>query len=123
MKATKLRAEEVEAKIREYAGNLAHVARTLGVHRSTILRFVSKRPRLQEAQQEAREILIDNAESVVLSAVLNGDLSAAKYVLSTVGKTRGWCDLASDIEQLKVQLENLARQYDNGNARPHRTSA
>jgi hypothetical protein len=119
----KLDAKQVAAKLTEAMGNIAAVARAFGVSRQAVAAFISRRPSLQAILQEARETMIDHAESAVFAAVLNGDLSAAKYVLSTVGKGRGWCDLASDVEQLRVQLETLVRQHDNGNTRTHRTSA
>jgi hypothetical protein len=112
----KLDAKQVAAKLTEAMGNLAAVARACGVSRQAVAAFVSRRPTLQAILKEARETMIDHAESAVYAAVLSGDLAAAKFVLMTVGRHRGWVDLAADVEAIRQQLEGFLKQHDNNSA-------
>jgi hypothetical protein len=116
-----LNARQVEATLRQCAGNLSATARAFGVSRQAVANFVGRRPSLQAVVTEQRETLIDAAESCVFAAVLNGDLSAARYVLGTIGKHRGWVDLASEVEVIRQQLEELLKNGNNTHS--HRRKA
>lgn len=98
MRRTALKAADVEARLRELNGNMAAVARTLGVHRSTVKRFIDQRPKLQEVQADLRESMKDNAESVLYSAVLRGESWAVQFYLKAQAKDRGYSD-KHEIEQ------------------------
>lgn len=92
MKKTALEATAVEAKLRKLNGNMAAVARALGVHRSTVKRFIDKRPSLQETMLDLREAMKDNAESALYSAVLAGHSWAVQFYLRTQAKERGYSE-------------------------------
>ena len=79
----------VEA-IRNARGILAVAARALGIPRGTLAARVSRDPRLQAVVAEAREVLLDDAESVILQAVQAGDKKVARWVLATLGRGRGF---------------------------------
>jgi hypothetical protein len=107
---TKLTAKLVEAKLREASGNIAAVARVFGVSRQAILQFVNRRPMLQAVLHECRETMLDNAESVLYSAVLAGEAWAVCFYLKTQGKARGY------IEKLQIDQGAEIRQRVVGQA-------
>jgi len=92
MPAAKLKAEEVEAKLRELSGNFSAVGRALGVTRDAVSKFVKKRPKLKEVAQECRETFVDNVESAIYKEALNGNVTAQIFILKTLGKDRGYVE-------------------------------
>lgn len=82
----------VEPLIEEYKGNIAAVARKLGVNRSTIWNRVKESATLRAKLDDARETMLDNAESALYSQVLNGNTTALIFFLKTQGKTRGYTE-------------------------------
>ena len=90
MKATKT--EVIEA-IQNYDGIVSEVARSLKMTPEAIRLRIKKHPELQAAQMEAREALVDKAESQLRKAVDSGAAWATKFVLETWGKSRGFTKL------------------------------
>jgi hypothetical protein len=88
----------------ELSGNMAAVARALGVHRATVMRFVDKRPKLLEAALDLRETMKDNAESSLYNAVLAGEPWAVRFFLTTQAKDRGY------VERQEMDLRGEVRQ-------------
>ena len=105
MRASRLKAEEVEAKLREFSGNYAAVGRALGVTRAAISLYVKNRPALKAVAEECRETFLDNIESAIYKEALNGNVTAQIFILKTLGKDRGY------IEHQKIELA-LAREID-----------
>jgi AcrR family transcriptional regulator len=87
-----LTAEKIIPLIDEYTGNLSMVARKLGVSRTTLYRFLSDKPTVKQALEEAREKMIDNVESKLYSKALAGDTTAMIFFLKTQGKQRGYIE-------------------------------
>src|SRR5262245_6004444 len=93
----RLSVEGVAEAIERYFGNLASVARAFGVSRMAVWSFVERRPELQEILRDARETLLDNAESALDRAIVRGEPWAIKLILKTLGKSRGYverCEMA-----------------------------
>lgn len=82
-------AQMIEA-LRQCEGLVATAARALGCDRETVYHYMQRHPEVAEAREEAREIILDVAESELAKAVRLGDLDAVKFTLSTVGKNRGY---------------------------------
>ncbi len=93
-----LTVKAVEEQLREYKGNMAAVARVLGVTRQSVFDYCKKRPTLQSVMLDCREIRVDNAESGLDKAVDNGEAWAISLTLKTIGKSRGY------IERTETQL-------------------
>ena len=89
---TKLTAEAVTAAIRDMNGNISAVARRLGVCRQTVYSYIERHPSVKDVLAEARETMIDNAESALYRAVLNGEAWAVCFFLKTQGKSRGYVE-------------------------------
>ena len=90
--STKLTAKAVTAAIRDMNGNISAVARRLGVCRQTVYNYIERHPSVKDALVEARETMLDNAESVLYRAVLNGEAWAVCFFLKTQGKSRGYVE-------------------------------
>ena len=89
---TKLTAAAVTAAIRDMNGNISAVARRLGVCRQTVYNYIERHPSVKDVLTEARETMIDNAESALYRAVLNGEAWAVCFFLKTQGKSRGYVE-------------------------------
>jgi hypothetical protein len=90
--STKLTAKAVTAAIRDMNGNISAVARRLGVCRQTVYSYIERHPSVKDVLTEARETMIDNAESALYRAVLNGEAWAVCFFLKTQGKSRGYVE-------------------------------
>ena len=90
--AGRLTVKGVADKLREFQGNQAAVARAFGVDRSRITQYMAAHPELAAVKQEAEEAILDHAESALYRAVLQGELSAVKWLLATKGKGRGYVE-------------------------------
>lgn len=88
----KLKPQDVEKQIEDTRGNISTMARRLGVSRKAIYEFIAKRPSLGQALQDAREAMIDNAESVLYKKVLEGSTPELLFFLKTQGRGRGYTE-------------------------------
>ncbi len=89
---SKLTAESVTAAIRDMNGNISAVARRLGVCRQTVYFYIERDPSVKDVLTEARETMLDNAESSLYRAVLAGEAWAVCFFLKTQGKARGYVE-------------------------------
>ncbi len=103
--ADKLKAEAVEAKLREFNGNMSAVGRALGVTRQAIFHFCLKRPKLQQVMLDCRETRVDTAESALDRAVLNGEGWSISLTLKTIGKNRGYVEQTETVHSGAIQAE------------------
>jgi hypothetical protein len=83
-------AEQAEQALVACDGNISAAARSLGVKRSKFKERIDRTPELVKLLEDLREEVIDDAESNMFSAAKKGDLGAAKFVLTTIGKARGY---------------------------------
>jgi hypothetical protein len=89
---TKVSQDEVISAMRQTMGNISLAARRLGVSRVTIYNYIKRYKKVKEAHEEFREQAIDNAESALQRAVLNGEGWAVCFTLKTLGKSRGYIE-------------------------------
>jgi AcrR family transcriptional regulator len=78
--------------IAEKHGNIAAIARALGVSRGTIHNRIDSSPRLKVELEQARQTMLDHVESALYAKVLAGDTTAMIFWLKTQGKRRGWVE-------------------------------
>ncbi len=112
----KLDPKAVEAKLREFNGNMAAVGRALGVTRVSVFQFVQRRPKLQQVMLDCRETRVDTAESALDRAVLNGEGWSISLTLKTIGKNRGYVEQTETILRgdLKIEaVETLVRTRED----------
>lgn len=87
-----LDAELVAAALAELQGNVAATAKRFGVARQSVQAIIDKRPSLQKVCHDAREGMLDHAESSLYRAVINGEAWAVCFFLKTQGKKRGYVE-------------------------------
>jgi len=83
---------ELKKDLSDARGNVSAVARKHGVDWSTINKRVQESPVLQQVLRDARESMLDNAESKLYSKALEGDTTCLTFFLRTQGRHRGYVD-------------------------------
>lgn len=116
---------QIEELIPQKNGNVAAVARALGVSRRAVTKRIEKSVRLQELLEDERELMLDNVESVLYSKALAGETAEMIFFLKTQGKKRGYTErqehevdanLSGSIDIQTSVLNSLQKAYgDNGN--------
>lgn len=84
--------EHIKTVFEKAGGNIAAVARTLGVSRTTVYNRMKADPELVEAMKDSRETMLDNVESALYAEVLSRNITAMIFWLKTQGKHRGWVE-------------------------------
>lgn len=111
MKASKT---QVIDAIKNYDGIVSEVARSLKMTPEAIRLRIKKYPELQAAQMEAREALVDKAESQLRKAVDGGAAWATKFVLETWGKNRGFSKLIQVDSNPENEIVTVFHYIDDG---------
>ena len=69
---------------------------------------MKKNPALRQVVEDCREQVLDKAEENIFEAAEKGDLAACRFILSTLGKARGY-STRKEIEQPRVRsVEELS---------------
>lgn len=84
--------EQVIDALRKSAGIKSQAARALGCNRLTVDNYIQRYPTVKAAYEEQRQVIIDAAESQLVKKLSAGEWDAVKYVLSTLGRDRGYGD-------------------------------
>lgn len=87
----------VEEAMRAASGIVSDAARSLGVRRTTLYRWLERHKDVQALVGEYREDLVDLAEKRIRKKVDDDDLGAMIWVLKTLGKRRGWIERIPDV--------------------------
>lgn len=111
---TKITAELLITLIDERRGNVASVARALGVTRTTTYKHIARYPTVQQALEDARETMLDNAESVLYKKVLEGSTAELIFFLKTQGWRRGWTERVEHSGPGGGPIPITAVDYRNG---------
>lgn len=85
-------------------GNLSAAAKSLGVGRSSLYRFIENRPELQQVLADAREASIDLAENALRKAVERGEGWATCFLLKTIGRSRGYIERQEQTHEGSIQV-------------------
>ena len=86
--------EQVIQAIEQSGGIKAEAARRLQCNRSMILYYMRRWPEVAEAFENARQDLLDLAESRLIARVERDEWPAVRFVLVTLGKERGYSERA-----------------------------
>jgi hypothetical protein len=82
----------IEKAIKDKRGNVSAAAKALGLSRVSLYERINKSELLQRTLEEARETMIDNAETALYDDALNGNTTALIFFLKTQGKRRGYTE-------------------------------
>lgn len=88
----RLTAAQIEHALRQANGNVAYAARELGVARWTLVRHISRSEHLKQVVTEAREEMVDIAETALRKQIEQGNIAAIIFALKTVGRPRGYVE-------------------------------
>ena len=92
-------------------GILAAAARRLEVSRTAVHKAVKRHPTLQAAVDEARDEIVDLAETRLYEKVHAGHTPSVMFVLSTLGKDRGYVP-RQEIDQPRMTPRELEALSD-----------
>lgn len=90
----RLTKSKVKDLLKQAHGNYAAIARAYGVSRQAVRQFVERDAELAEMATEARETMLDNAESKLYTEAMAGNTAALIFLLKTQGKRRGYIERA-----------------------------
>ena len=82
--------------------NVSATCQALNISRATFYRYKEKSKALAQQLVEAEEAVIDNAETILLSKINDGDTTALIFFLKTKGKKRGYIE--------KIETEELGER-------------
>ncbi len=82
--------KKVKEAITLSQGRVAEAARRLGVSHQSLYNWLNEDRDLREHLSDIREYELDKAESKLSEAVDRGDAWAIKFMLTCLGKSRGW---------------------------------
>lgn len=85
-----LTTEEIATVLAKKSGNITQTAKALKVTRQAIHLRVKDDETLQQIVTDAREAMVDVAESEALKQIKLGNTAMIIYTLKTQGKERGW---------------------------------
>lgn len=83
---------KIQQTLQAKAGNVSETAKALNVSRTTLYKYINKSPVLQKTLDDAREHLVDMAESALLRGIMQGNMTAVIFALKTQGKDRGYVE-------------------------------
>lgn len=84
--------KQAREAIKAKDGNLAEAARALNISRTALYKKIDAYPELREVVTDAREELKDIAQSVLRKKLNEDDITAAIFVLKSLGKNEGWSE-------------------------------
>jgi hypothetical protein len=87
------------------AGIITAIAKRVGCSWTTARLYIERYPTIKRAYQDECESVLDLAESKLIAAIKDGDLSAVKYMLSTKGKGRGFVERAEIVERNQHDID------------------
>ncbi len=85
-------ASRIIQALKETKGLLTQAAQNAGVSYTTITRYVADFPSVSEAVHEAKEGMVDLAESKLFNAIDKGEAWAICFYLKTQAKHRGYTE-------------------------------
>lgn len=104
--------EQVLAAIGDSAGIVSAIAQRLGCDWNTARRYVDRWEETRRAFQAERERVLDLAETTIIRAIREGDTGTAKWLLSRLGRHRGYGDAVDLSASLPLQI--VLRWPDDG---------
>ena len=82
--------DQIQTALIACGGVVSHTAERLGLNRTTLSDRIANNPDLVAARDEARQVVLDAAESELFKAVRAGKPWAIRFVLGRLGRGRGY---------------------------------
>lgn len=96
---TRIKRQRFVDAVAASGGIVSEVSRRLNVSRQAVYKRLQD-PEFKAMLDEAREVALDRAESKLQEKILEGDVSAIKFYLQTIGKHRGYttrAEISADV--------------------------
>lgn len=100
----------IEKALRKAQGNISFAARLLGLDRTQVYSRIKASKGLLQVVQEARETLLDDAESALHVAISKREGWAVCFALKTIGRVRGYSE-RWEFEELLKNFESLKDEF------------
>lgn len=100
-----LKVSDIEEALRQHRGNMTAAGEALGVTRQNISIRVAGSSTLTALVDELTEVRVDRAEMKLDEAVDRGELPAVFYLLSRLGKHRGYVEKTQSEHSGDVKIE------------------
>lgn len=113
-KGLHIKTDQLIAAIYACGGVTSHVARMLGVTITAVYYRINSDQRVKDAFEDARKVIIDEAEGAMLKLCRKGDFNAARFVLQHLGKGRGYT--MQDAEFAEGDMRPVVNIVVNGQA-------
>ena len=108
---------DFEEAIKGSGGIMSAVAKRVGCDWQTAQRFIKNSDKLAKMFEAEREIVLDMAESTLFNSIKAGDTSDAKWLLSRLGKERGYAErkelTGADGEAIELTMKQLRELPDD----------
>lgn len=108
---------DIYSALVEARGNRSEAARNLGIRRPILSAKIDANPTLLALCQDLRESITDKAETNIFNEVERGDQSASRFVLSTLGKDRGYVQSVAGQGkngEIEISIRTFAPEPPNG---------
>lgn len=106
-----LTTEQIANALAKKAGNVTDAAKALKVTRQALHLRIKDDESLQQIVTDAREALVDIAESMLVKQIRRGNTAAIIFTLKTQGKARGYVERVEQEHSGEVILRVV---YDEG---------
>jgi hypothetical protein len=110
--APKIDNAAVYSQLEASAGNISSAARELGVSRRWLQGRIDKVPALNALVQDYREEIVDIAQDNVFADVRRNDPTANRFVLQTLGRSRGFGNVVEGNGKNGEIVVNIVRLSD-----------
>ena len=99
----KIDKEALKEAIKRYKGNVSEIAESLSVSRQTVYNHLKEDEDMWSLLTDARENIIDFAESKLLKLIEQENAQVIMFTLKTLGKNRGYVE-KSEIDQTQKTI-------------------
>ena len=121
MNGVKANVDKIAAAIKTSMGNISMAARSLKCERGWLSKKIHKTPMLKQLLDDYRESMVDNAESALNRAIIQGESWAVCFGLKTQGRSRGYSE-RWEMEELRRELESFKNELSSRIAETSRTT-
>jgi len=102
--------KQIQEALKQTKGMVYLASRQLGCSHHTIKDRIAKSLKLQQIVEAESGMVVDTAELKLYQAILDGDMGAIKYMLSTRGKDRGYVERHQLEHSGKIDVTKLSDQ-------------
>ena len=110
--------EDVSAALVQCCGSRVEAAELLGMSRPKLSKYIRLHPDLKDLVDSERDGLLDRVERSVAERALSGDWAAQKFILTTLGKDRGYTTKTEVETTSGGELAELLRASDKAHILP-----